>query len=283
MSEDERNLDFLAVFHYVVGGLTALFACFPLIHVAIGLAMVLGAFKGKEPPPPFLGWFFIILGGCFVLCGWALALAIIIAGRRLKKRVSRNYCLVVGVVECMIMPFGTILGVFTLIMLMRDSVRQLFATEGRGATTPGPSHSVQASEDVSMPTPGVCPHCGYPTMVLDQRIAQPGPCAACAQTITGTPGHSQFSPIEENAAIRMLIPIGRSGWAIAAGYAGLVSALIFPAPLAILFGILAIRDIKKHPQKHGLGRAIFGLVAGIAFPVLIILLIVWAAGQGARR
>ncbi|HLA84602.1 MAG TPA: hypothetical protein VJL29_07390 [Thermoguttaceae bacterium] len=31
MTEDEKYLDLLAIFHYVVGGLTGLFACFPLI------------------------------------------------------------------------------------------------------------------------------------------------------------------------------------------------------------------------------------------------------------
>ena len=36
------------------------------------------------------------------------------------------FCIVVAGVECMIMPFGTVLGVFTLIMLMKDSVKALF-------------------------------------------------------------------------------------------------------------------------------------------------------------
>ena len=29
MTEDEKHLDLLAIFHYIVGGLTGLFACFP--------------------------------------------------------------------------------------------------------------------------------------------------------------------------------------------------------------------------------------------------------------
>jgi predicted acyltransferase len=61
----------------------------------------------------------------------------------------------------------------------------------------------------------------------------------------------------------MLIPVGRSIWAILAGYMGLLSVLIFPAPLAVLFGILAIREIKRNPKKHGMGRAIFGIVCGV--------------------
>ena len=63
-------------------------------------------------------------------------------------------------------------------------------------------------------------------------------------------------------------PIGRSfalvvaGWAIAAGYLGLVSVLCVPAPLALLAGILAVREMKRDPKKHGMGRAVFGIVMG---------------------
>ena len=81
-----------------------------------------------------------------------------------------------------------------------------------------------------------------------------------------------------NAAIRMLIPIGRSGWAIAAGYAGLLSFIPGVGILAILFGILGLRDIKAHPDKHGAGRAWTGIVLGILFSLLS-LLIINAAGE----
>jgi len=67
----------------------------------------------------------------------------------------------------------------------------------------------------------------------------------------------------ESAGVRWLLPVGRSGWAIAAGYLGLLSFILFPAPLALICGILAIRDIRKHPDRHGMGRAVFGLIMGI--------------------
>jgi hypothetical protein len=60
----------------------------------------------------------------------------------------------------------------------------------------------------------------------------------------------------------MLLPIGRSGWAIASGYLGLFSVLFVPAPFALLTGILAVVDIRKHSEKHGMGRAVFGIVMG---------------------
>lgn len=69
--------------------------------------------------------------------------------------------------------------------------------------------------------------------------------------------------IGQDPGMRWLMPVGRSGWAIAAGYLGLLSFCVIPAPFALLFSIIAIKDIKKHPDRHGMGRAIFGLIMGI--------------------
>ena len=76
--------------------------------------------------------------------------------------------------------------------------------------------------------------------------------------------------------MRLLLPVGRSGLAIAAGYAGLFSVLCFPAPIAVVLGILAIWDIKTHPKRHGMGRAIFGLIMGIVFTIPLVVMIVAA-------
>jgi len=127
MSEDERYLDILAIFHYILGGITAFFSCFPLIHVAIGLAMMFGAFESTEGPPAAIGVVFAVFGGVVALCGWALAIAMIVAGRKLKARTSRIFCVVIAAIECLMMPLGTLLGIFTLIVLMKESVVQLFA------------------------------------------------------------------------------------------------------------------------------------------------------------
>ena len=70
----------------------------------------------------------------------------------------------------------------------------------------------------------------------------------------------------------MLLPVGRSGWAIASGYLGLISLFPFIGILtgiaAVVTGVLAIRDIKRNPQRHGMGRAIFGIVVGALFGII---------------
>jgi hypothetical protein len=65
---------------------------------------------------------------------------------------------------------------------------------------------------------------------------------------------------------RMLLPVGRSPWAVAAGYLGIFSVYPWFAPIAILISIIAIIHVRNskssdHP-KYGMGRAVFGLVMG---------------------
>jgi hypothetical protein len=80
----------------------------------------------------------------------------------------------------------------------------------------------------------------------------------------------------------MLLPVGRSLWAIAAGYFGLFSVLMFPAPIAVILGIVAIIDIRKHPERHGMGRAIFGLVMGLLFTLPFVIMLISVLTHGLR-
>lgn len=100
-------------------------------------------------------------------------------------------------------------------------------------------------------------------------------CVECGQRVVQTtPRAAAQNPkpkqkLGDDPAMRMLLPVGRSGWAIAAGYLGLFSLMILPAPLALFCGLMAIRDIRRYPEKHGMGRAIFGLIVGAIGSVLL--------------
>ncbi len=134
-----------------------------------------------------------------------------------------------------------------------------------------------------MPIPFTCPHCGKQTLVSQEYLGRSGPCAGCGQTVTIGNSGSPFEPspaphdVGDDPAMRLLLPVGRSALAILAGYAALFAVLIFPAPIALILGILAFRDIKRHPEKHGMGRAVFALVMGGIFSALLLLFLVIAA------
>lgn len=130
MNKDLEHLRLLSIFHYVVGGLIALFACFPIIHLVIGLTFLTTDFPQKPGEPEFpakiFGLIFTIIPLIIILGGWILAVLTVIAGRKLSKQQSYIFCLAVAGVLCIFMPFGTVLGVFTILVLMRDSVKALF-------------------------------------------------------------------------------------------------------------------------------------------------------------
>jgi hypothetical protein len=89
------------------------------------------------------------------------------------------------------------------------------------------------------------------------------------------PGRSYFrSAPGDDRAMRAILPVGRSGWAIAAGYLAFFSVLLLPAPFALICGVLAMREIRRDPSKHGMGRAVFGVVMG-ALGVAAILYLAW--------
>lgn len=119
----------------------AFFACFPLIHLAIGIAFICGAFEdgSGEAPPAFVGWILVAFAGFVVLFGWTLAVCMMVAGRKLSRQTGWLFCTVIAGIECLFMPVGTILGVFTIIVLTRDSVKELFAATAASHDPFGPS------------------------------------------------------------------------------------------------------------------------------------------------
>jgi hypothetical protein len=133
MNQDKEHLRLLAIFHYVVAGLAALFSFFPLLYTTIGTIFIFAARHGaakrsEELPPEFLGWIFAVIGSALFLIGLAMAICILIAGRSLALRKRYSFAFVMACIECLFIPFGTILGVFTIVVLSRESVRRLFST-----------------------------------------------------------------------------------------------------------------------------------------------------------
>lgn len=131
MNQDAEHLKLLSIFHYVVAGLAALFSLVPVLHLVIGLAMVSGTLEGTDTDPPaqMVGWFFVFFAGSFIVCGLVFAAAVLLAGRALANRTRYMYCLVMAGIECIFTPFGTVLGVFTILVLMRDSVKRMFGVD----------------------------------------------------------------------------------------------------------------------------------------------------------
>jgi len=133
MPEKTDQLRLLSIFHFVVAGMAGLFACFPIFHLMMGISMLTGEFfpaeAGAELPVPFttFGLMFTILPALMILLGWAFAAALAVSGYFLSRKRNYLYCLVMAAISCIFFPFGTVLGAFTIAILMKDDVKAQFA------------------------------------------------------------------------------------------------------------------------------------------------------------
>jgi hypothetical protein len=129
---DADHLNLLAIFHFVGAGLALLGILFLVAHYAMMHAMFSNPkfFENQKQPMPVppeqifavLKWFYLAGAVWFVTS----AILNVISGVCLRARKGRTFSLVVAGMNCLHIPLGTVLGVFTLIVLLRDSVRELY-------------------------------------------------------------------------------------------------------------------------------------------------------------
>ncbi len=130
---DEEHLKLLAIGYWVAGGMAALFSLFGLFYLSMG-AMIAVSFakipaaslQPNQRPPAFLPWMFAGIGLAIFMLAATFAAMRFWTAVCLKRRTSRTFCLVVAALTCLEFPYGTTLGVLTLIALGRPSVIQLF-------------------------------------------------------------------------------------------------------------------------------------------------------------
>jgi hypothetical protein len=136
--EDAEQLKLLAVFHYVLAGLLVVGGCLMAAYFAFAGYMATEILKAMPPsagppPPSGVGWFFGAMGAAVTLAAVTFAALHFMCARWLGARRNRSFCFVVACLSCILFPFGTILGIFTILVLQRGSVQALFDRSTPGA------------------------------------------------------------------------------------------------------------------------------------------------------
>lgn len=142
VNQDVEHLKILSIFYYVFAGFWAIPFLYGIFYTVIGLVFggilmsVNEPVRPGEPRPEVVGG---LIGGAFALIGIALsALSAAVAfvlyktGRKLAGHEGYTFCFVIAVITCFVFPFGTALGVFSLVVLNRDSVKAIFQGTGAG-------------------------------------------------------------------------------------------------------------------------------------------------------
>jgi hypothetical protein len=132
---DEEHLRLLSLFHYIKGGITVGFSFFGLLYfVGIVFMMKVGSRENYRPnnfPTEFFSYLVVIVG---VIVTFILVFGILqlLSAYYMRRGQNRIFSFVIGIIECLEIPYGTILGVVTIIVLSRYSVKQRY--EEKSAT-----------------------------------------------------------------------------------------------------------------------------------------------------
>jgi hypothetical protein len=137
-----ERLNFLSIGFYVRGGVMLAFSCFFLLYVCmfLGLSLIPESAWNQPAAPPasatpfglpspaphhvnpgpppviFFRIFAGIMGGIMVL-GWIVGGLTAYAGRCIQKRKQKILIYVMAALNCLFIPYGILLGIFTFIVL----------------------------------------------------------------------------------------------------------------------------------------------------------------------
>ena len=136
---DTEHLRLLA-FGYVFSAImSALMSLLGLLYAGIGFVMshffaeaALNATNPDKIPPEALGTIVSVFGGVFFVVLMALALLKFYAASCIRRRKSRLFCQIIAGISCLAIPYGTLLGVFTFIVLGRANVVRWFDAGANG-------------------------------------------------------------------------------------------------------------------------------------------------------
>ncbi len=107
-------------------------ASFFLLYAGMGGAMIINPawFIGEGGSDPvFAGWLILGFGLALTAAGWTFGGLTAYSGRCISQQRRRTFSLIMGLINCLCVPLGTVLGVFTFITLGRPSVREIYSGE----------------------------------------------------------------------------------------------------------------------------------------------------------
>jgi hypothetical protein len=129
--QDKQFLGLLAIFHFLAGALLFALCLFMIIYVVMGAFLVSTPVPTTPggppgPSPVIIGWAFMLFFGSFGLVALAQGVLTCLTAYYLHHRKRWLFCLVMSCTLCIHGLIGIALGVCSIIVLMRPSVRDLF-------------------------------------------------------------------------------------------------------------------------------------------------------------
>lgn len=127
-AQDESHLKLLSIFYYVLSALGVF-----TVLLTVGITVLVFGYLHPDSTPSHLApgggdlTLYAVVMGLSAVLSLAGCVLQFLTARRLRQRRSRGLCQFTAAITCLSLPLGTILGVFTFIVLARPQVRAAFA------------------------------------------------------------------------------------------------------------------------------------------------------------
>jgi hypothetical protein len=118
---DSEHLRLLGILGYVYAGLECFFGLFAALYMGIGLMFIMNH--------EAIGWMIVGFGALFALFTFGFAVLSYLSARWISQGKNWLFCIIVASLHCASFPLGTALGVFTIIVLSRPSIKEWFAAK----------------------------------------------------------------------------------------------------------------------------------------------------------
>lgn len=138
---DNEHLKLLSLFHYIFGGIILAYAFFIILQF-IFLFYFLDAFLRNSPFntytsnnefDPMIFKFILYIGITIFIIMLIGGILEIISGRFIKARKNRTFSYIIAILNLLSIPYGTILGIMTITVLGRNSIKELYIKNIFGA------------------------------------------------------------------------------------------------------------------------------------------------------
>lgn len=126
--QDVEHLKVLRICHFIWGGLSLMGALGGLIYIVLGGLFASRALPsdGPDANPEVMGAIFLVIGVFLIIFCLLYAGLNVYSGISLGKQQNRTLSLITAGLNSLSIPLGTVLGIFTIMVLMRPTVKAAY-------------------------------------------------------------------------------------------------------------------------------------------------------------
>lgn len=125
---DAEHLRLLRIGYFVAACVSSFMCLIGVVYIGVGAVVSSAApAPGTRGAPPFSMFaFFAAFGAAFLVVGAALVSLNLLTARAIGRRQGYVLCMISAGLSCFGIPYGTLLGVSTIVVLNRPHVRAMF-------------------------------------------------------------------------------------------------------------------------------------------------------------